>query len=110
MTCILTLPLGRYDTYQDSSGVFAITTHSFEVSSTQLAVVLPIPQGTYLSPGSFITITIVNGTVRSPVEAASSPVAVSPVEGVLQVSVPDHLANIAVGFTQESLIVSVNES
>ena len=96
---------------QDSSSevVPALTTQSLPASSSQLQISLAIPQGSYLTPGSFITVSIANVTVSSPAEAAGLPATVSPTNGIAQVTVTDQVANIAIGFTAQSLIASVDE-
>ena len=87
----------------------AVLLHSFPTSSSLIPVTLAIGAGTYLAPGSAFTISIANATVTSPAAAAGMVAAISPLEGSVQVPVPDQLANIAVGFTTESLVASVNE-
>lgn len=82
---------------------------SLPSSSAQLAVTLPIPTGSFLSPGAIITITITDVTVSSPAEVAGTAAAISATDGSVQVPVADEVANIAVGFTPQSLIASVNE-
>lgn len=82
-------------------------TRSFQVSATELQVILPISQGSYLSPGSIITVSIVNVTVTSPAEAAGLAAAISSTDGTVQVTVADEVANIAVGFTTSA--TNVNE-
>jgi hypothetical protein len=87
----------------------AATTYSLQASSTQLQVSLPIPTGAYLPPGPVITVAIRNATVSSPAEAAGLAAGISATDGSVQVIVPDEVANIAVGFTVQSLSPSVNE-
>ena len=96
--------------FQDlSMEVIPAVMRSFEASSMQLQVSLPIPQGTYLPPGSVVTVSITNATVTSPADAAGAPVVISPVDGSVRVSLPDQLANIAVGFAAQSLVATANE-
>lgn len=82
---------------------------SLPASSSQLQVTLPIPQGTFLSPGSAITIAIINVTVVSPAQLAGMTGNISPSDGTVQVVVADEMANIVAGFTADSLVARVNE-
>lgn len=82
---------------------------SLQVSATQLQVILPIAPGAYISPGLVVTVAIASVTVSFPPQAAGLAAAISPVDGSVLVAVADEVANIAVGFTAQSLIASVNE-
>lgn len=80
-----------------------------QAPSTQLQVTLPIPADAYLFPGAVFTVAIVNVTVSSPAEAAGLAAGISPTDGSLEVIVADEVADIAIGFTTQSLTATVNE-
>ena len=82
---------------------------SIPAGSSQLQVILPIPSGAYISPGSVFTVAIANATVRTPAEATGLAAGISPTDGSVQVTVADEVANIAVGFSAQSLIATVDE-
>lgn len=84
-------------------------TRSLPASVSQLQVTLPLPQGTFLYPGSLLTITISNVTVSSPAAVVGREADISSQDGTVQVVVADEAANIVIGFTTESLIANVNE-
>ena len=84
-------------------------TRSLPPLSSQLQVTIPIPGGSFLYPGANISIAISNVTVSSPAEVAGVSGTISTVDGAVQVTVSDAVANIIVGFTEQSLIASVSE-
>lgn len=84
-------------------------TRSLPASVSQLQVTFPLSQGSFLYPGSVLTITISNVTVSSPATVAGMEADVSSVDGAVQVVVANEVANIVVGFTTQSLIANADE-
>ena len=84
-------------------------TRSLSAASSQLQVILTIPEGAFLHPGATISVTILNVTVTFPEASAGMEAAISATDGTVQITVADEVANIVVGFTSQSLISNVNE-
>lgn len=83
---------------------------SLSPSSSQLQVTVPIPVGSFLYPGASVSITITNVTVSSPAAVAGMAGTISAADGSVQITVADAVANIVVGFSEQSLVSNVNES
>ena len=86
-----------------------VVTHSFTPSESELQRTFPLSQGTFLHPGSVLTISIVNVTVTSPAAVAGRSADISGTAGTAQVVVTNDVANILVGFASQSLVTRVNE-
>lgn len=82
---------------------------SLPATVSQLQVTLPIQPGAYVSPGLVITVAIANATVSFPAEAAGLAAGISQTDGSIQVITADEVANIAVGFSAQSLVATVDE-
>ncbi len=82
---------------------------SLSAAASQVLVTLPVSEGSFLYPGAVITVTITNVTVSSPAAVAGMDADISATDGSVQITVADAVANIVVGFTEQSLISNINE-
>jgi len=78
------------------------------LDSSQL-VTVPIFPASYLLPGSSITVIVLSATVTSPTNLAGLNSAISPETGSSEAKVTEEAANVGVGFTQDSLVASVDD-
>lgn len=83
--------------------------HTMKSSVSTLEVSVPVVRGAFLSPGSAITIAVLNATVISPANLAGTPADISATEHTTLATVKDSVANIMIGFTEQSLIATVDE-
>ena len=84
-------------------------TQFMKSSVSTLEVSVPITPGAFLFPGSVITVVILNITVSSPAAVAGTPADISATANTTQATVTDNVANVVIGFMDQSLIASVNE-
>ena len=86
-----------------------VISRSLPASVAEFVITIPVVPGSYLYPGSVFTITISNVTVTSPAAVAGMDASISSADSVAQAVVLDAVANIAVGFSTQSLVANVDE-